>query len=269
MTAVTLMGYLQLGLPGLTVIDLGQSRSNTVNDRYGHGDITHIGVWQDFNLRTITTSYGAVLKNTAIAPEPMPTTPPQPITSEVSVWQRVSLYLDSRVRRALNAGFHYMRTQNRLRGHSVISTGEGELAQIPGGFRPGRAFFVGNLRVARRVNRVPGDLKPSYKWSSALRNTRMQQMEYKPALSQVNWYMRQHSTRYGFILTDRELVAIRRLDNNGRLELSEPIPWTTRGTSQQPQLTVLLALWYLGMLASENPGWRLPGGLPADLSARH
>lgn len=34
-------------------------------------------------------------------------------------------------------------------------------------------------------------------------------------LSQVNFYMKQHHARYGFVLTDLELVAIRRLDRNG------------------------------------------------------
>jgi len=66
--------------------------------------------------------------------------------------------------------------------------------------------------------------------------------------------MKQHHARYGYILTDRELVAIRRRDRDGNLDLSLRIPWSRQGTAQQPQLTVLLALWYLGMLAATNGG---------------
>ncbi|KAL2351845.1 hypothetical protein BJ546DRAFT_952427 [Cryomyces antarcticus] len=59
----------------------------------------------------------------------------------------------------------------------------------------------------------------------------------------VNYYMRQHATRYGFVLTDTELLAIKRLPEDGVLEVAEPVAWTSRGPGR---LTVLLSLWYLG-----------------------
>lgn len=70
--------------------------------------------------------------------------------------------------------------------------------------------------------------------------------------------MGQNGARYAFVITDLELVAIRRRDGNGRLELSDPIGWEYYGNAAQPQLTVLLGLWYLGMLASDNTGWQSP-----------
>ena len=78
----------------------------------------------------------------------------------------------------------------------------------------------------------------------------MEQREYK----QVNFYMRQHNARYGYILTDTELVAVRRLEGNGRLAVSAAVPWTRGGVRE---LSVLLALWYLGMLAAEVTSWIL------------
>lgn len=66
--------------------------------------------------------------------------------------------------------------------------------------------------------------------------------------------MKQHHTQYGFILKNHEFVALRRLDQNGRLQMSNPVPWATQGSVAQPRLTVLLALWYLGMLAAEDGG---------------
>lgn len=80
--------------------------------------------------------------------------------------------------------------------------------------------------------------------------------------------MEKYGTRYGFILTDQELVAIRRVQGQdgkavkGGLQLSHPIPWKSdkapyepksRSRSQAPRLTVALALWYLGMAGS--PGY--------------
>ncbi|KAL5041138.1 hypothetical protein BDW71DRAFT_201602 [Aspergillus fruticulosus] len=49
-------------------------------------------------------------------------------------------------------------------------------------------------------------------------------------LAQVSFYMRQHGARYVYILTNTEFVAVKRLE-------------------------VLLALWYIGMLAAGNANW--------------
>lgn len=133
------------------------------------------------------------------------------------------------------------------------------MASTPENFIPDLAFFDPNLDAKTRANRAPGDIKPSYKWSLDQRNSPNPsiRMEFKQALSQVNFYMKQHHARYGFIITDRELVAIRRLDMNGNLDLSASIPWTSKGTAQNPQLTVSLGLWYLGMLAANDQEWSL------------
>ncbi|KAL4939031.1 hypothetical protein BDV06DRAFT_225422 [Aspergillus oleicola] len=66
---------------------------------------------------------------------------------------------------------------------------------------------------------------------------------YRQVLSQVNWCMRQHKARYGFVITDKELVVLRRVDDGGtgNLELAAPIRFTTAGTAARPQLTDLLA----------------------------
>ncbi|PGH36223.1 hypothetical protein GX50_00907 [[Emmonsia] crescens] len=63
-------------------------------------------------------------------------------------------------------------------------------------------------------NRCPGDLKESWKWGSDWETTEKWTdcTEYAQVLSQVNFYMKQYNVRYGFVLTDTELVPIRRLD---------------------------------------------------------
>ena len=69
--------------------------------------------------------------------------------------------------------------------------------------------------------------------------------------------MKGMGSQYGFILTDQGLVCIRRRDVAGRLDLAAPIPWDAQGTVNQPQMTVLMGLWYLGMLAAEDQQWHL------------
>ncbi|KAI2703541.1 hypothetical protein CBS147332_7527 [Penicillium roqueforti] len=48
---------------------------------------------------------------------------------------------------------------------------------------------------------------------------------------------------------DNELLCF-----DGNLELVPTIPFTSGRTAAQSQLTVLLALWYLGMLAANDQG---------------
>lgn len=99
------------------------------------------------------------------------------------------------------------------------------------------------------VNRAPGDLKVSWKWKSSSRDTNAPytRQEYYKFMAQVNLYMVQHNARYGYVLTDAGFVAIKRLGTNHELAVSEPIPWTSGGIYQP---SVLLGLWYLGMLAA-------------------
>jgi hypothetical protein len=153
-----------------------------------------------------------------------------------------------------------MTTNNLMNGLTALSFDVGEAARTINMFVPDTAYYVTNQH-GTSWNRAPGDVKPSWKWNTAQRTgTDYQRKEYRQALSQVNYYMKQHSSRYGFVLTDHEMVAVRRLDDNGNLQLSNPIPWDIGGTAAQPQLTVLLALWYLGMLAAHDQGadqWRM------------
>jgi hypothetical protein len=66
--------------------------------------------------------------------------------------------------------------------------------------------------------------------------------------------MKQHNARYGFVLTDTELVLIKRLDADGNLLVARDIPCEVR---EPGRLTILLGLWYLGMLAAADDDWHL------------
>lgn len=143
-----------------------------------------------------------------------------------------------------------------LRGLSPTTVDGGSAAAIIDRFRPDTAFVAVAESSFSAHNRAPGDLKMSWKWGSSMRYTRARPVkrEYKQVLAQVNYYMRQHNARYGYILTNAELVAVKRLGGNGRLALSAAIPWTSGGAGQ---MSVLLALWFLGMLAAEDDNWAL------------
>ena len=259
---VSLMTYLQQGFQPLPIIDQGQSPQNTRHDRYKADDIGNVGHWANFNLASIQQQFGAVLAAAQIADKPVPPSPPRPINSERAVRSRIDSYLTNRVIRSLRHGFARMNATGQLAGLTVLNYDVGSMASTPESDEdsiPDLAFFDPNLPLKTRPNRAPGVIKPSYKWSLNQRNSPDPSLrtEFKQVLSRVNFYMKQHRARYGFILTDCELVAIRRLDGNGNLDLSASIPWTSSGTAQNPQLAVALGLWYLGMLAANDQEWFL------------
>ncbi|PYI31878.1 hypothetical protein BP00DRAFT_425320 [Aspergillus indologenus CBS 114.80] len=161
-----------------------------------------------------------------------------------------------RAARALRYGFKSLNTNNPSSALKALILDGGTAGSTPDHFAPDLGFFDDSLPCETRSNRAPGVCQLSSRWSFALQNhsSPAKRREFKQLLSMVNWYMRQHHTRYGFILTDREFVAIRRLDGPGKgnLELSEPVSWEASGTVSDPRLTILLGLWYLGMLAADE-----------------
>ena len=107
-----------------------------------------------------------------------------------------------------------------------------------------------------KPSRAPGDVKPSWKWSLDMKDDPKTVRRCKEALAQVNFYMEENDARYGFLLTDKEFVALKSMPQGGCLEPAA-VSWNG---SAESALTVLLAYWYIGMLASSNDpndGWNL------------
>ncbi|PYI10981.1 hypothetical protein BO78DRAFT_393498 [Aspergillus sclerotiicarbonarius CBS 121057] len=137
---------------------------------------------------------------------------------------------------------------------SPITFDFGSAAALIDQFKPDTAYVVVGGNYTDDTNRAPGDLKVSWKWNTSMRfgESEAFRREYNQVLSQVNFYMKQHETRYGYVCSDTEFV--KRLDGNGRLAIATPIPWTSGGVGQP---SVLLALWYLGVLVAEDNNWAL------------
>lgn len=143
--------------------------------------------------------------------------------------------------------------------------------------------------------RVVGIVKCYDQWNSGMRRESPgQSVRYLQGLSDLHRFMREHSCRYGFIMTEIELVCVRAggdtVANNdvplfGFLELATPIQMATHGLkgSQMEmygissidestmQMTATLALFYLHMLAKETPlpgqhGWKIEVGGPGALT---
>lgn len=156
--------------------------------------------------------------------------------------------------------------------------------------------------------RVIGLVRTYNTWNTGMRSsTPTARTSYLRELAHLQCYMRAHSCRYGFILTEIELVCVRMgpivgIPVFGLLELAEPVQLashghddarlsSTRGSTssagstsghapstssvlkapvrrREKGLTVALALWYLHMLAKDQPlpgqpGWYVDVGMPS------
>ncbi|QSS66058.1 hypothetical protein I7I51_06909 [Histoplasma capsulatum] len=74
---------------------------NTTNQAYSYLDIRGLQIWQGFNLKTILQQYHNVLNGVMIAADPMPVSPPRPITAENVLQAQICEILRPHIRRSL------------------------------------------------------------------------------------------------------------------------------------------------------------------------
>ncbi|OQD78098.1 hypothetical protein PENANT_c089G00421 [Penicillium antarcticum] len=179
--------------------------------------------------------YGGILNSKQIASDPFKS-PPAAIRDEPHFHLRFAELLQPRIRRALRAGFEELAPQLQQLSLVPITFDGGGSAAYVDHFRPDTAFVTLGATYAVSTNRAPGDMKVSWKWRSDYRHSQnlFFQEQYKQVLSQ--------------------LIGVKRLDTNGSLAVSLSIPWTAGGHGQ---LTLLMSIWYLGMLAAEETNWTL------------
>ncbi|PGH13996.1 hypothetical protein AJ79_03265 [Helicocarpus griseus UAMH5409] len=250
----TLLEYVMVVPPGLPTI-LTEKTPNKTNDQYNWRQINSVGTWPEFTYGQIMQRYGQVLEQAQIVSEPMPDSPPQVIHTKGGFANRFHTYIHSRLRRALRAGFQHLAPQLATLHLTPVTVDLGDATQIIDGFSSDIALFQART-LNSTPNRCPGILKASWDWTSDWETAEAQsdRIEYLQVLSETNFYMKQHNARYGFILTDTELVPVKRLDANGNLLVARAIPWEAAGPGRS---TVLLSLWYLGMLSAADDEWQI------------
>ncbi|EGE86552.2 hypothetical protein BDDG_09497 [Blastomyces dermatitidis ATCC 18188] len=194
--AVTLAAFLQNGPPHVRINAPPNPGPNTTNTDYSWEDIHSLNAWPEFTLQHITNRYHQLLDTTSLPSEPI--TSPGPILGN---------------------------QPQGPQGLTRVSYNEGEDTRILDSYKPDAAFFDEIMPATTSWNRAPGEVKPSWKWASNLRNSPL------PAG-----------------------LPVRRRDDDDNLDLAQPIPWNARGSPGNEQLTVMLVLWYLGMLAAQNNG---------------
>ncbi|KAL2823555.1 hypothetical protein BDW59DRAFT_173383 [Aspergillus cavernicola] len=253
---VSLLEYLQPAVPFIPIHQQLLSAPAT-NNTIKLPEIGSLSAWTDFSLSTILQVYRPPLIAATVVASDMFPPNPQPVNSKAALVSRISEYISPLIRCALRCGFAKLATMPHPEKGTLttISLDSGDKARRIGPSNPDLAYVTVNNIMGNKLNRAPGVVELSRTWHTGLsEGNEHQKTEYLRVLRELSRYMAQHHAQYGFILTNQELVVVRRNGGNDSrgLELSKPIMWYVGGDAENPKLTVLLALWYLGMLVSRE-----------------
>lgn len=234
-------------------------------------DIRNLLTWDDFNLESILEipsfpDFLSLPVNASAFPKPLIAQPRlRPVTEAALIEIVRDSYMvkvNAACKITINA-YRYvaMRVAKEREGPHFVSNYQDDTEKT----------LFGNGR-----GRVVGLVKSYERWNTGMRlEPPHRKILYLKGLAHLQWCMREHQCRYGWIMTETELVCVRAAtDENdtpffGALELAPTVE-----TRTQEGLTASLALWYLHMLAKENPlpgqsGWRLNVGAPAAMTRMH
>lgn len=217
----TLHAYLNQQFPPPNISQNRPQRASTSSDNFSTEDITAVHPW-DFSAEMLRQWFHQELYNERIIPDLVSNTvSPQrgyPL-KEIGNEKGIVAYYN----RA-----HYVALNRALRESQVADTERD-------------AFPADRLAVTSTGDAtLVGEIKPSWIYHSSFRRTDRHQV-----LSQLLFYMHSFELQYGYILTDLELIAVKRdsREEYGSVFCSEPVAWDG----------ILLALWGLHQLALRNP----------------
>ena len=248
-------------------------------------DVRQLRSWTDFNVSTILNIPGA--ESLLTCPVPSATLPaPGPINrhpeTEASLHKTYAAHYLPKINAALA-----LSTARALQLSSPSCSSPGMPAQLFIGTVDGEAATAASIFCGRPSARVVGLVRSYDRFNSGMRTeSNIKRVEYLRGLAALHYAMREHGTRYGFILTEIELVVVRNgteaVPDFGHLEV-QSVQLNAAGESQFPlggvldpdslPMTACLALWGLCMMAGDEPApgqahWRSEIGAPAEGTRR-
>ncbi|KAI1171183.1 hypothetical protein F4777DRAFT_566379 [Nemania sp. FL0916] len=279
--STTLMDFLTTPNPAPSLVRSISYALRDPNTKHFWWDVRQIRQWSSFNLNTVLSLPGAsTLLNYPVAAPllPQPSTSARHPETEVALHNIYASYYIPKLNSALalftqrSIQFSVPTTKHAsttAQDHLIVANmaGESSTAAAIFGGKP-TARVVGLVKSFDRFNtgmRVEGNIK---------------RVEYLRGLAHLHHVMREHGTRYGFILTEIELVLVRNgsesIPHFGHLEVTRVPLATPQGENDDGEgapLTACLALWGLCMLAGDEPptghaAWKAEVGAPAEGTRR-
>lgn len=268
----TVMEYLTRPNPAVTLVE----KLSTGLGHHMHcwWDVRNLEDWETFGLDTIKAipgfSYSEESSGLLNVPIPAAALPQphadQPLvqpSNERALQDAITTFYAAKINAALKT----------CQGHQHHITMVPQRTKEDGPFY--LSAYANDETNALGRGRVVGLVKTFEVWNSSMRKEKnSKQTLYLAGLSHLHRKMRESNTRYGFIITEIELVCVRMGTEDGTpyfgfLELSKPIT-----LSEQTGLTACLALWYLHMLAGDAPlegqcGYKIDLGPPHPPPRQH
>jgi hypothetical protein len=298
----TIMKYLTEPCPRPNLV--GRTITDQLKHRdFGWWDIRNLRNWSEFNIDTVLSvnSFPSLL-NVPIDLNSLPHPAPHNAAPETEYSLRNIFhdYFSTRINAALETtqGSHHLNM-------SAFNSATFQHCPKPDFISTYPNDLFKTLKGEQRGHLV-GIVKAYEDWNSAMRSqSAPAQVKYLKGLAQLHRIMREHGCRYGFIITEIELLCVRAGAEDddytarnrssgasasphgtsdegprpvfGFLETATAIPLSVTGATDpatgMPQLTAALALWFLHMLAKDEPlpgqaVWKMDVGGPAAVT-RH
>ncbi|KAK6066471.1 hypothetical protein SCUP515_10657 [Seiridium cupressi] len=279
--STTMMSYLTSANPAPSLVRNISFPLRDPNTRHFWWDVRQIRSWSDFTSSTILSLPGA--SGLLQCPVPAPLLP-QPSTSsrhpetESALHQIYASYYLPKLNSAL--ALSSQRPLQLSVPASTKQTGASEhifTANVAGESSSAAAIFGG-----KPTARVVGMVKSFDRFNTGMRvEGNIKRVEYLRGLSHLHHVMREHGCRYGFILTEIELVVVRNGGEStphfGFLEVNSVQLAATgecdEDDDEEQKLTACLALWGLCVMAADEQapgqfGWKSEIGAPAEGTRR-
>ncbi|KAI0399123.1 hypothetical protein F4802DRAFT_70001 [Xylaria palmicola] len=280
--STTLLNYLTTPNPAPDLVRSISYPLRDPNTKHFWWDVRQVRQWSGFNLNTILSLPGASALLNCPVPAPLLPQPPtnvrQPET-EAALHSIYASYYMPKLNSALALSaqraiqFSVPRTKNpsgSTNDHLIVANMAGESSTAA-------AIFGG-----KPTARVVGLVKSFNRFNTQMRGeNKVKGVEYLRGLAHLHHVMREHGTRYGFILTEIELVLVRNgaegTPHFGYLEVTSVRLADSRADDDAEEdtipLTACLALWGLCTLAGDEPihghaPWKAEVGAPAEGTRR-
>lgn len=285
--STTLMNYLTTSNPAPSLVRTISYPLRDPHTKHFWWDVRQIRPWTNFNLNTILSLPGASGLLNCPVPQPLL---PQPATTTRHPETEAALHniYASHYIPKLNSALT-LSSQRPLQLTVPVSKATATspndhlfVANIAGESSTAAAIFGG-----KPTARVVGLIKSFDRFNTGMRvEGNIKRVEYLRGLAHLHYMMREHGTRYGFILTEIELVVCRNgaegTPHFGYMEVSSvQLAATADAASDNDELplTACLALWGLCIMASDdgvnshglcgnNVSWKAEIGAPAEGTRR-
>ncbi|PFH57926.1 hypothetical protein XA68_14415 [Ophiocordyceps unilateralis] len=271
----TLLEYLTSPNPAATLVRTISLPLRDPAIKHFWWDIRGIRHWDSFTAAAVYALPGvsALLSTPISAPAlPQPTMTSRHPETEASLHAiYASFYLTK-----LNAALAISSSRPLRLAAPATKTARGadDLLFVANG--PGESAGAAALFGGKPSARLVGLVRSFDRFNTGMRaEGNVKRVEYLGGLAALHHAMREHGCRYGFILTEIELVVVRCGTDTtpyfGDMDLTS-VPLAHPAAAEEP-LTACLALWALCRLAADvsPPGhahWRADIGAPAEGSRR-